>query len=183
MSPSYALDEPADIINDEVAWLQGAFVSSLLCGVQITLSIMSFFAVLRQRLHHRLRIALLVYIFLLCAIMTAGQQSNLFFVQMGFIERRNYPGGPNGFLSSRFLMPADLASTCLFVFANWMMETLLVSVGVWVFDDAINFKCSRYGDVKLFVARETGPSGAGSSLRPRCWFLNMVCPSRHPDHG
>lgn len=128
---SYAPHEPAHVICDEVAWLQGALVSSLLCGVQITLSAMSFLAVLKQRLRRRLRIALLVYIFVLCVIMTIGQQLNSQFVQMGFIEQRNYPGGPNKFLSSRFATPVYLVSTSLFVFGNWMMESLLVSVGHW----------------------------------------------------
>ncbi|KAF8452354.1 hypothetical protein L210DRAFT_3383927 [Boletus edulis BED1] len=127
MPPSpYAPHEAADIIRDEVAWLQGAFISSLLCGVQITLSTMSFFAVLKQRIRRRLRIVLLLYIFLLCVIMTAGQQTYLLFIQMGFIEYRNYPGGPNHFLSSRYSTPVCLASTSLFLFANWMMEALLV---------------------------------------------------------
>ncbi|KAF8553471.1 hypothetical protein OG21DRAFT_1414227 [Imleria badia] len=125
-SSPYAPDEPAHIISDEVAWLQGAFVGSLLCGVQITLSTLSFLAVLKQRIHRRLRVALLVYIFLLCAIMTAGQQTSLMFVQTGFIESQNYPGGPNGYLSYRYSTAVDVASTSLFVFANWMMESLLV---------------------------------------------------------
>ncbi|KAH0831048.1 hypothetical protein J3R83DRAFT_13558 [Lanmaoa asiatica] len=125
-SSSNAPKEPAHIILDEVAWLQGAFLSSLLCGVQITLSAMSFLAVLKQRMRRRLRIALLVYTFLLCATMTAGQLASLQFVQMGFIESRDYPGGPNSFLSGRYAAPVDMASTSLFVFANWMMESLLV---------------------------------------------------------
>lgn len=93
---------------------------------------MSFLAVLKQRMRRRLRIALLVYIFLLCAIMTAGQQVSLLFVQMGFIEDRNYPHGPNGFLSDRYSTPVDLASTCLFVVGNWMMESLVVSLDAWM---------------------------------------------------
>lgn len=137
---SYAPQEPPDVINDEVTWLQGAFISSLLCGIQITLSVMSFLAVLKQPMRRRLRISLLVYISLLCAVMTAGQQVSLLFVQMGFIEDRSYPGGPNGFLSARFSTPVDLASACLFVFGNWMMESLLVSLeirnakGVFIFE-------------------------------------------------
>ncbi|KAG8215953.1 hypothetical protein J3R82DRAFT_7933 [Butyriboletus roseoflavus] len=123
---SYGPNEPANVRLDETTWLQGAFLSSLLCGVQITLSALSFLAVLKQRMRRRLRIALLVYISLLCAIMTAGQQVALLFIQMGFIESRNYPGGPNAFLSDRYTTPVDMASAILFVFANWMMESLLV---------------------------------------------------------
>lgn len=118
---------------NEVTWLQGAFISSLLCGVQITLSGMSFLAVFKQCMPRRPRIALLVYIFLLCAIMTAGQQTSLLFIQTGFIEQRNYPGGPNAFLSSQYTSPVYLASTSLFVVGNWIMESLLVSHGTWIF--------------------------------------------------
>lgn len=127
---SYTPNEPGHIIHDEVGWLQGAFLSSLLCGMQITLSAMSFLAVLKQGLHRRLRIALLLYISTLFTAMTTGQQFNLLFIQIGFTEARNYPGGPNGFLSGQFGTPVDLTSTSLFMFANWMMDSLLVSVGI-----------------------------------------------------
>ena len=178
-SSSYGPDESADIISDEVAWLQGAFVSSLLCGVQITLSTLSFLAVLKQRMHRRLRIALLVYIFLLCAIMTAGQQTNLLFVQMGFIESRNYPGGPNAYLSYRFSTPVDVASTSLFVWANWMMESLLVSVGVGDVVSVINFERVRCGGVKSFVAQEIVLYGSGLSFHRCYWLPSMVRSGRH----
>ncbi|KAG9313713.1 hypothetical protein JVU11DRAFT_6063 [Chiua virens] len=123
---SYSPSEPADIINDEVAWLQGAFISSLLCGVQIMLSIISFIAVLKQRMRRRLRIGLLVYILILGIVMTAGQEVSLVFIQLGFIQNRNHPGGPNDYLSYEYNTPVYMASTTLFVIANWMMDSLLV---------------------------------------------------------
>lgn len=128
---SYAPNEPGNTIRDEVTWLQGAFLSSLVCGVQISLSAMSFLAVLKQRISPRLRIALLAYILLLCIVVTTGQQFSLVFIQMGFIESRNYPGGPNAFLSERYMMTVSSVSTSLFVFSNWMTESLLVSAGMW----------------------------------------------------
>ncbi|KAH0831049.1 hypothetical protein J3R83DRAFT_13559 [Lanmaoa asiatica] len=127
-SSSYAPNESHSTIIQEEAWLQGALLSNLFFGVQTTLCVLAFLAVLRKRTpgHSRMRIGLLVYMGVLFAVTTAAQGLLLEWIQMAFITQRNYPGGPNAFLNDEWSIPSNLASNILVVCANWMMESLLV---------------------------------------------------------
>ncbi|KAG9313712.1 hypothetical protein JVU11DRAFT_6062 [Chiua virens] len=128
MASSYAPNESTDTITQEKTWLQGAFLSNAFFGIQVTLAIMSFFAVLHRRSPdaERMRIILLVYIAVLFPVTLAAQGLLLEFIQMGFITERDYPGGPNAFLNEQWATPVNLASNILVIFSNWMMESLLV---------------------------------------------------------
>ncbi|KAG8215370.1 hypothetical protein J3R82DRAFT_8967 [Butyriboletus roseoflavus] len=127
-SSSYAPDESQSTITQEETFLQGTFLSNLFFGIETTLCILAFLAILRRQTpkHSRMDIILLVYVTVLFAIMTTSQGLLLDWIQMGFITQRNYPGGPSVFFSNEWSAPPGVAQTILDVVANWMMEFLLV---------------------------------------------------------
>ncbi|KIJ62105.1 hypothetical protein HYDPIDRAFT_95146 [Hydnomerulius pinastri MD-312] len=128
MASSYAPNESSSSIFAEETWLQGALLSCIFFGIEITLAAMSFYSIFKQmgRSNRRRNISFLVFIFMLFALTTAAQGLSAQFIQMGFITNRDYPGGPSQFFSGEYSTPSNLASTILLVCANWLMECLLV---------------------------------------------------------
>lgn len=94
---SYAPDESARVLLSEAAWLQGAIVTSAMYGVALTLAFMcvrSLWARIRSRgPSYRKDIFFLCYVFFVIACATIYNVANAQVTQLGFINRRNYPGG------------------------------------------------------------------------------------------
>ncbi|KAH7882884.1 hypothetical protein F5I97DRAFT_1977455 [Phlebopus sp. FC_14] len=128
MASPYTPDEPSSSIRAEETWLQGALLSGIVFGVEITLAAMSFSAIYKQMgSTNRIRNAcFMAYIVVLSALMTAAQGLSAEFIQMGFITHRYYPGGPSQFFIEQYSTPTNLVATILLVCANWCMECLLV---------------------------------------------------------
>ena len=128
MNSSYAPNESHTTIVQEQTWLQGTLLSNFFFGIQTTLGVFAFLAVVQRRVQDRSRmqIALLVYIAVLLAFTTAAQALLIDWIQMAFITQRDYPGGPSTFLIDEFATPVNAASNVFVVCANWMMESLLV---------------------------------------------------------
>ncbi|KAF9224675.1 hypothetical protein BS17DRAFT_702437 [Gyrodon lividus] len=128
MASSYARDEPSGSIFADETWLQGALLSCIFFGIEITLAAMSFYSIFKQigPTNRRPNIGFMVYICVLFALTTAAQGLSSQFIQMGFITHRDYPGGPSEFFNGEYSTPSNLAATILLVCANWLMESLLV---------------------------------------------------------
>ena len=170
-SSSYAPDESQSTITQEETWLQGSFLSSLFFGIETTLCILAFLAILRRRTpkHSRMDIILLVYIAVLFAIVAASQGLLLQWIQIGFIAQRNYPGGPSAFFNNEWSIPSSLAETILTVVANWMMESLLVRLfRLDVSFEEITHTCPRCGGVGWCVVRGSDCGGLVSPYRCSC---------------
>ena len=126
LSSAYVPNELHSTIIQEETWFQGTLLGNFFFGIQTTLCVLAFLAVLRRQRYSQMRIALLVYIAVLFVVTTAVQGLMLAWIQMGFITQRNYPGGPSAFLNDEWSTPVNLASSILGVCANWMMESMLV---------------------------------------------------------
>ncbi|KIJ16274.1 hypothetical protein PAXINDRAFT_180199 [Paxillus involutus ATCC 200175] len=127
MSP-YTPDEPYSSIFAEETWLQGALLSSIFFGIEVTLAAMSFYCMFRTMgpSNRRANTGFLVYISLLSALTTTAQGLSSRFIQMGFVTQRDYPGGPSEFFNAEYSTPSNLVATILLVCSNWLMESLLV---------------------------------------------------------
>ena len=151
MNSSYAPNESHSTIVQEETWLQGTLLSNFFFGIQTTLAVFAFLAVLQRRVQNRSRIqiALLVYITILLALTTVSQALSIDWIQMAFITQRDYPGGPSMFLINEFAIPVNVGSTIFAVCANWIMESLLVRY--WPKYACIrrddSHMCHRYGGV------------------------------------
>ena len=166
-SSSYAPDESQSTITQEETWLQGSFLSSFFFGIETTLCILAFLAILRRRSPKRSRmdIILLVYIAVLFMIVAASQGSLLQWIQLGFIAQRNYPGGPSAFFNNGWSIPSALANTILVVVANWMMESLFVRLSRFHASYEITHTCPRCGGVGWCAVREGDCGGLVSPYR------------------
>ncbi|KAG6333402.1 hypothetical protein ID866_5684 [Astraeus odoratus] len=123
---SYAPDEtPAQLVA-EAAWLQGAIVASVFYGVALTLSWMCFRSLwvrIRSRgPGYKKDIFFLCYVIFVFACGTIYTVANAQITQLGFINRRNYPGGPAAFEEHNASLPINVT----FVLMDWCADVLMI---------------------------------------------------------
>ncbi|KAJ7642039.1 hypothetical protein FB45DRAFT_826301 [Roridomyces roridus] len=117
----------ADLFNEET-WLQGAILCSVGYGVVLALFAMCFYLLLKQMdgSNYRRSVFFLAYISIEFILASLFQGSIAKFVQLAFIENRNYPGGPAGFEANEFSIPVDRLGNVAFVLTNWFSDALVV---------------------------------------------------------
>jgi hypothetical protein len=67
-----------------------------------------------------------VYSFVLWVLATLGIAGNIKFIQMTYIDYRNYPGGPNAFTFDFYTLPINMLGLVVYVLMNWAADGLLV---------------------------------------------------------
>ena len=67
------------------------------------------------------------YSFMIWAMATIGFAANTKFVQMTYIDYRNYPGGPNGFTFDFYTYWVNMFGLVCYVVMNWLADGLMVS--------------------------------------------------------
>ena len=132
--PSWRPNVPESQLFDEKTWLQGAILSAVAYGINLTLFILNI-SLLRMRakleIKHdnrakRQTICLLIYVCVIFILSTLTIASQAEMTQLGFIDDRDFPGGPAAYEELRFSSPiASLGnySVCLM---NWFSDSLLV---------------------------------------------------------
>ncbi|KAL4071732.1 hypothetical protein V8B97DRAFT_1943328 [Scleroderma yunnanense] len=132
---SYKPDETAEQLFSEAAWLQGAIVTSAFYGVALALSFMCV-----RSLWSRIRIRATGYkkdVFFLCYVVfvfccaTIYNIGNAQITQLGFIDRRNYPGGPAAFEESTSSIPINVT----FILMDWCADLLMIWRCIVVYRD------------------------------------------------
>ncbi|KAJ7622539.1 hypothetical protein FB45DRAFT_838605 [Roridomyces roridus] len=116
-----------DLYNEET-WLQGAVLCSVGYGVVLALFSMCFYLLFKQMKgsNYRRSVFFLVYISLEFLFATLFQGSIAKFVQLAFIEQRDFPGGPAIFEADEFSIPVDKIGNVAFVLTNWFSDALVV---------------------------------------------------------
>ncbi|KAI6041473.1 hypothetical protein EDC04DRAFT_3109721 [Pisolithus marmoratus] len=132
---SYAPDESASQLFAEATWLQGAIVTSVFYGVTLTLAFMCVRS-LWSRIYSRSSgykrdIFFLGYVIFVFACASVYQVANAQITQLGFIDRRNYPGGPAAFEESN----ASLSINLTFVLMDWCADLLMIWRCIVVYRD------------------------------------------------
>ncbi|KAJ7626845.1 hypothetical protein FB45DRAFT_1059766 [Roridomyces roridus] len=127
MSYAPVNETSADLFNEET-WLQGAILCSVGYGVVLALFAMCFYLLIQQwkGSHSRRSVFFLVYISIEFILASLFQGSIAKFVQLAFIEDRNFPGGPAAFEAAEFSIPVDEIGNVAFVLTNWFSDALLV---------------------------------------------------------
>lgn len=70
---------------------------------------------------------LVIYLTALCALNTVWMGTSMYSLQATFIDNRNYPGGPIGFIGVQFSLPFNIISNASLVSSNILADGLLVS--------------------------------------------------------
>ncbi|KAJ6631197.1 hypothetical protein B0H10DRAFT_1773766 [Mycena sp. CBHHK59/15] len=125
---SYTLDETAAELFSENMWLQGAVLGSIAYGVVLTLFSMCFYLLVKQttKLNLKRNIFFLLYISIEFTLGSLFMGSLAKYVQLAFIENREYPGGPGAYEEAMFSIPVDEIGNVAFVLTNWLSDALVV---------------------------------------------------------
>ncbi|KAH7908983.1 hypothetical protein BJ138DRAFT_1011730 [Hygrophoropsis aurantiaca] len=141
-SPSWSPDESHDLVFAEKMWFQGNVLMGVAYGMVVVLSAMCMHSLwLRRRAWSMTSsksmffLCYVSFIFLMGSISFAGNNQ---FVQMAFIDNRNYPGGPSGYIVDEFSVPINIASDVALVMANWCADLLLIWRCTVIFRDCRN---------------------------------------------
>jgi len=128
MRNPYAPDESPSQLFAEKTWLQGALLSNIVYGIEVSLFAICFKLLFTRtnRMNERKQLMLLTFVTVLFILGTIFVYSLSEFTQLAFIENRNYPGGPAAYEEAMFWVPASKIGTVVFVMGNWLMDLLLV---------------------------------------------------------
>jgi len=128
MENPFAPNETFVQIFVEETWLQGALLSNILYGVELTLFLICFTLLWRQinQFNKRRQLSLLAFITAIFILGTLFMGSGAKFTQLSFIENRNYPGGPGAYEQAMFSIPVDELGNAALVIGNFLMDALLV---------------------------------------------------------
>lgn len=127
-NPWAPADETSAQIFAEETWLQGALLSNIFYGIELTLFFICFKLLLSQmdRTHYKRPAILLAFISVLFVLGTLFVFSLAEFTQLAFIVDRDFPGGPAAYEKAMFWIPVDELGVVVFVMGNWLMDGLLV---------------------------------------------------------
>ena len=131
---SWRPDVPESQLFDEKTWLQGAILSAVAYGINLTLFILNV-SLLRARAKletkhdtraKRQTIYLLIYVCVIFILSTLTMASQAEMTQLGFIDYRDFPGGPAAYEELKFSSPiSSLGNYCVSLM-NWFSDSLLV---------------------------------------------------------
>lgn len=169
---SYAPDESAYQLFAEATWLQGAIVTSVFYGVALTLvfnCVRSLWYRIRSRASgYRRDIFFLGYVLFVFACASVYQVANAQITQLGFIDRRNYPGGPAAFEESNASIPINLT----FVLMDWCADLLMIWRCIVVYRDTrFRMLITLFGAL-IFIA---------SFVTGLFWLIIVSVPARAAD--
>ncbi|TEB33420.1 hypothetical protein FA13DRAFT_1708233 [Coprinellus micaceus] len=107
--------------------LAGIMIACVAYGILFTLFVQCVY-LLRNSVVARTKQAkmLSVYSFVLWVLATLGIAGNIKFIQMTYIDYRNYPGGPNAFTFDFYTLPINMLGLVVYVLMNWAADGLLL---------------------------------------------------------
>ena len=132
--PSWQPDVPKSQLFDEKTWLQGAILSAVAYGINLTLFILNV-SLLRMRAKletkhdtrvKRQTICLLIYVCVIFILSTLIMASQAEMTQLGFINDRGFPGGPAAYEELKFSSPISSLGNYCVCLMNWFSDSLLV---------------------------------------------------------
>jgi len=127
MDNPFAQNETIAQIFVEETFLQGALLSNILYGVELTLFLICFTLLWRQinQSNKRRQLSLLAFVTVIFILGTLFMGSAAKFTQLAFIEDRNYPGGPGAYEPAIFSIPVGKTGNISLVIGNFLMDALL----------------------------------------------------------
>ncbi|KAF8151342.1 hypothetical protein B0H34DRAFT_126251 [Crassisporium funariophilum] len=131
-STSWRPDVPASQLFEEKTWLQGGILSAVAYGVVVTLFFLNF-VLLKDRIRaesssvrRKQNTALLGYISVMFLLSTLTMASQAEYTQLGFIDNRDFPGGPAAYQKLMFSIPISNLGNVCFSLMNWLADVVLL---------------------------------------------------------
>ncbi|KAF8558655.1 hypothetical protein OG21DRAFT_1404750 [Imleria badia] len=160
-------------VYEEGTWLYGAIVTAILYGVVVVLYVMcarSLWGRIRSREGGRRKNwFFFIYVNFIFALSTLYVASNSQITQLGFINHRDYPGGPSAYEINTSSIPLNVA----FVVSNWCADALMIWRCIVVYRDSkfhiLCFCVCRPAIVTLCV---------GSAVTGSLWVIIVSQPAQ-----
>ncbi|KAI0060432.1 hypothetical protein BV25DRAFT_1955777 [Artomyces pyxidatus] len=127
LRPSYGpTGETSEEILFEKTFLISGYLTALGYGIQLVLYAQCVRILCRTSPLSRNALFLISYITVLCAMNTVWTGTSAYSLQATFIDNRNYPGGPYGFLLVEFSLPFNVVCLASYIIGNVMADALLL---------------------------------------------------------
>ncbi|KAH7918949.1 hypothetical protein BV22DRAFT_1134217 [Leucogyrophana mollusca] len=174
---SWTPDETPVELIDELLWLQGDLVAAIVYGIILALFAMCFpplWVSVRNRATKSMASMLLfLYVSVTFILGTTVFATNSRFIQLAFIENRDFPGGPNAYAEEMFSVPVNIVSNVAFVLANWCTDSLML------------WRCAVVYSDSGILARLAAVGGAGlvfltSAALSILWLFQVSSPLSSP---
>ncbi|KAH8101560.1 hypothetical protein BXZ70DRAFT_933862 [Cristinia sonorae] len=118
-------EAPLEILLEKT-FMAAGYLTGVGYGVQLVLYCMCTLALWKRKVRTRFTWLLLIYTFILNAMNTIWTGTSAYGLQLTFIDYRNYPGGPFGFLAIEFSLPSNVLSLASLIAGNVLADMLLL---------------------------------------------------------
>lgn len=124
---NFAPRESAATVRLEEAYLVIALFMAISYGAVVTLSIQCITVLARDAKASRRNSFLLWFVVAIFAVSTVFLAAGVKYILLGFVDERNYPGGPTAFLVTQGFRPANVLANVCVILSTSMSDALLVS--------------------------------------------------------
>ena len=126
---SYAPDEDALTILSEDMWIQGILITAIVYGAVITLGLFCVSMLVRgfQRARKWLDGSLILLVTLTLSLNTVVLGTSIQLIRLGFIDDRDYPGGPSAYEEGGYSVPLLQGQNTSILASILLGDALLVS--------------------------------------------------------
>ncbi|KAH7903033.1 hypothetical protein BJ138DRAFT_1168621 [Hygrophoropsis aurantiaca] len=176
---SWTPDETPTQLAIETAWLQGYVAAGVVYGVVVVLFVVCFYR-LWERIRTKRREAstnfMLLYLISVFGFATVVFATNSKFVQLAFINNRDYPGGPGAYTNAMFSIPVNLVSSIAYLLANWCATGLMLWRCIVIHQNCGPMvRRSIYGGLGLVVM--------GFTTISLLWLVQVCSPASSPSQN
>ncbi|PBK76494.1 hypothetical protein ARMSODRAFT_1078617 [Armillaria solidipes] len=126
LSPAYA--PPGESSHDlwvEKTNLNGMALALIAYGILLTMVLQCFQGLFALRKEEK-QWWIWIYVSAVLVLATIGIAGNQRFIQMTYIDDRNYPGGPNAFTLSFYAATSNLMSFIAYIILGWLADGLVL---------------------------------------------------------
>ncbi|RDB26405.1 hypothetical protein Hypma_006562 [Hypsizygus marmoreus] len=106
--------------------LDGMMLGCVAYGILFVLIVQALQSLWRKPRTGRRSWWLIIYVICILILATVGAGTNIKFIEMTYIDYRNYPGGPNAFTFDLYGTPINVADFTAFVLVNWLTDGMMV---------------------------------------------------------
>ncbi|KAI0079051.1 hypothetical protein K474DRAFT_724371 [Panus rudis PR-1116 ss-1] len=120
------VDESPSAILLEKTFIASGYLTGVAYGIQLVFYAACVHRLWSRRPRIRYTLFLISYITVLCIMNTIWTGTSAYGVQLTYVDYRNYPGGPPGFLLVEFSLPSNVLSLASYIVGNILADALLL---------------------------------------------------------
>ncbi|KAF9033539.1 hypothetical protein BJ165DRAFT_1357057 [Panaeolus papilionaceus] len=130
-------DVPSSQLFAERTWLQGSILSAVAYGINLTLFTLNVMLLIGKRNadaeqdqsvkpRNKTKGYLLLYVVVMFVLSTLAMASQAKLTELGYVDNRNFPGGPSEYVDEMFSIPISRMGSICFSVMNWLSDCLLL---------------------------------------------------------